>query len=176
LVYGMRVAKKLSFADYWREYPAKRPDMTAPDRLRRSGDNNYAPTPDGGYRQIPCRHSKPDRTEDLKAKTHDLGADGSNPVLIGDRFCYFGVNTEPLRPDLSFLFAGFLKSGRGHRCNFTPEQIALALAWFEGLPPGVHGRPGLWPEDDNSWEQASPPSAGTPAAPPPQERSRGCYR
>lgn len=171
LIYAMRVARKMSFADYWREYPAKRPDMTAPGRLLKSGDNNYEPMPDGGYRQIPCRHSHPDGTEDQKAKTHDLGEDGSNQVLIGGRFCYFGANAEPLRPDLDFLIAG-----RGHRCNFTPEQIALALAWFEGLPPGVHGRPSLWPEDEHSWEQGATPPVGAPATPAPQERARGCRR
>ena len=171
LVYGMRVAKQISFADYWREYSAKRPDMTAPDRLRRSGDNNYKPMPDGSYRQIHCRHSLHDGAEDPKAKRRDLGDDGSNPVLVGEYFCYFGTSAEPLRPDLGFLIAG-----RGHRCNFTPEQIALALAWFEGLPPGLHGRPSLWPEDDHSWKQSAPLPAGVPPVPAPQKRSRGCRR
>ncbi len=171
LVYGMRVARKMSFADYWHEFPAKRPDMDAHDRLLKSGDNNYEPTFDGDYSQIPCRHSRPDGTEDLEAKIHDLGANRDNPVLIGGRFCYFGANAEPLRPDLGFLIAG-----RGHRCNFTPEQIAMALAWFEGLPTGVHGRPGLWPEDDNSWKQDVPAPTQVPATPAQKDRTRGCRR
>lgn len=172
LVYGMLVIDRMSFADYWHKYQAKRPDMAAPDRFRRSGDNNYEPMPDGSYRQIPCQHSlKPSLAEDPESKRHDLGADGSNPVLIGGRFCYFGANAERLPPNLGFLIAG-----RGHRCNFTPEQVATALTWFEGLPTGVRGRPSLWPEDDLSWEQGAPLPVGAPTAPTPPGRSLGCRR
>lgn len=152
LIYGMVVAEKLSFADYWRDrrFRAKRPDMKAHDLRSKSGDNNYEPMPDGSYRQLPSRHSHPDGSTNRAAMQRDLGPDESNPVLIGGRHCYFGANAIPLPDELSFLI-----TGRGHRCRFTPDQIAMAMSWFESLPPGVHGRPSLWPEEEDSWRDGA---------------------
>jgi hypothetical protein len=170
LVYGMVVADKMSFADYWRDtrFLVKRPDMTAPDRCSRSGDNHYEPLPVGTYRQHHSRHSRDDGSEDPKAKRRDLGSDQDNPVLIGGAFCYFGAQAEKLPPHL-----GFLIGGRGHRCHFTPEQVEMAWDWFESLPTGIHGRPSLWPEDDASWRQDGNAAPAPAAMAPRKDRSRG---
>ena len=157
LVYGMVVAEKMSFADYWHDdrFLAKRPDM-AGDTVRRRGDNHYEPLPGGGYRQIPSRHSnKDDHGENPKTKARDLGPDLDNPVLVGGRFCYFGRDAKELQSGLEFLIVG-----RGHRSNFTPEQIQAARAWFESLTPGRHGKPHKWPVEDQPPQEPSPPRRG----------------
>lgn len=171
LIYGMVVAEKMSFADYWRDrrFRAKRPDMAAPDFRTKAGDNNYEPMPDGSYRQRPSRHSHPDGSTNHAAMERDLGPDESNPVLIGGRFCYFGANAIPLPDELTFLI-----TGRGHRCRFTPDQIAIATNWFQSLPSGVHGRPSLWPEDEKSWKGGSGGTCQTLKKP--RRQPRGCCR
>jgi hypothetical protein len=146
-VYAMQVGRVLDFAQYWRDpqYSAKRPDRDAPGAASRRGDNIYEPCAIGEFRQVPSSHSHPDGTERIETKRTDLGGEH---VLVADRYTYFGGDGPPVPKELAFL-----KTGRGHRSRFTPEQVARVAEWFASLPAGVHGRPARWPPDDTSWRE-----------------------
>jgi hypothetical protein len=145
LVYAMQIERVLGFDEYWRAHPEKRPTWRSSHHVERVGDNIYEPIAIGEFRQLPSVHSEPDGTERPKDKVHDLGGEH---VLLGRRFSYFGQTRPSLPRELAFL-----KIGRGHRCRFTPEQVAAVRRWFEGLPQGVHGRPSIWPATDDSWRR-----------------------
>lgn len=145
VTYAMKALSVINFADYWQgvRYEAKRPVHTSPTKLLRMGDNIYEPDGKGGFRQLPSAHSHPDGTEHAGKKEHDL--DGF-PVLVGDRFAYFGVEAQELPSSLAFL-----RVGRGHRCRFPVDQIIAVKAWFDELR--VHGRSRMWSATDDSWTQ-----------------------
>ena len=150
LVYGMRVAERLSFEQYWHDqrFRAKRPRMSSARAVEKAGDNHYEPIGNGRFRQRPSRHSHDDGTEDRQVMSHDLGADRGNSVLMGTDFAYFGVEALPLPGELSFLAVR-----RGHRSTFTEKQIRLVRKLVDGLPRGVHASPHLWPDEDRTWLQ-----------------------
>ncbi len=91
--------------------------MNSPRALERRGDNIYEPTETGDFRQARSLHSNRDGSENPKSKRRDLG--GFN-VLVGERFAYFGEVGPPLLAELAFL-----KTGRGHRCRFAVDQVAV---------------------------------------------------
>jgi len=146
-VYAMKVSDVLDFEDYWDtpSYASKRPDKNSSLAIDRRGDNIYQPTENGAFRQLASSHSRSDGTEDPDLKRTDLGGE---MVLLSNSYAYFGADGPPVPDDLRFLVAG-----RGHRCRFTTEQVARVVEWFDALPKGVHGRPAMWPEDDDSWRQ-----------------------
>ncbi len=148
IVYAMAVERVLTFDAYWEEgaCAAKRPDMSSARIVDRCGDNIYQPTAIGAFRQLHSLHSRPNGDEKLSEKNRDLGG---LHALLSRTFAYFGEGGPPLPPDLSFL-----KVGRGHRCRFTPEQIARVTTWFAKLPSGVRGRPAKWRDGDTSWQQS----------------------
>ena len=88
LVYLARVTKKLTYAEYWEQYPEKRPDVSCGDEDARYGDNIYEPDGlrPGGFILRPGEH---DKTEEKKVK--DLKGEY---VLICEEFYYF----NPARP------------------------------------------------------------------------------
>lgn len=147
VTYAMKVSVAMTFSQYWDSprYQVKRPRHTSPTKVQRMGDNIYSPDDEGGYRQLPSVHSNEDGTEHAGKKQHDLNG---YKVLIGDRFAYFGVEAPKLPGELAFL-----RVGRGHRCRFTNEQVALVNDWFDELPQGVYGRPRIWSSADDSWIQ-----------------------
>lgn len=176
LIYGMLVAERLSFEQYWHapRFKVKRPDMASPRGIDRRGDNHYEPIGDGVFRQHPSRHSHPDGSEKAESMQVDLGPDRRNPVLVGTRYCYFGVEAIPLPADLAFLIVG-----RGHRCLFTEDQIRLATEAFAGLPQGIQAPPHRWSDGDESWlPTAVATNASVPATAPgkvrPERRSGRC--
>lgn len=146
IVYAMQVSAVIGFADYWTgvRYAVKRPVMNSPHLSDRCGDNIYEPTAIGEFRQLHSRHSNADGSEKVQHKERDLGG---VHVLVADRFVYFGGEGPSVPAEL-----GFLEIARGHRCRFTPEQIAKVTRWFGRQPPGLHGEPALGP--------ASKPSCG----------------
>jgi len=147
IVYATQVAEVISFDEYWADprYQARRPNMTAREIVYRAGDNIYEPVT-GGYRQLPSFHSNPDGSEDAALKSTDLS---SKRVLVGERFTYWGRSGPALPQELLFLAVG-----RGHRCNFTNDQIDVVARWFAGLPGGVLGAPAQWKVGDLSWCEA----------------------
>ena len=149
LVYGMLVTERLTFEQYWHDprFRSKQPDMTSAKGVDRRGDNHYEPVGDHVFRQHPSRHSNPDGSVNEKQMSIDLGPDRRNPVLVGERFCYFGQEAIQLPSELRFLVVG-----RAHRCIFTSEQIRLAVEAFEGLPQGILSFPSRWTVGDESWQ------------------------
>lgn len=145
LIYAMKVSRVIDFAAYWDapQYRAKRPSRGTHRTVDKCGDNIYEPSAIGEFRQLPSLHSNSDGTEDAANKRHDL--DGVN-VLVSEMYSYFGHDGPAVPHALSFL-----KTGRGHRCRFTHEQVAQVSEWFATLPRGVHGRPAAWKTGDESW-------------------------
>ena len=89
LIYLARVQKKLTFADYWAQYPSKYPhEIKSNMSLYDSGDNIYKPlvtNPNdyNDYEQVKNNnHTKEDIVHDLSGKF----------VLICDEFYYYGVD------------------------------------------------------------------------------------
>lgn len=142
-VYAMRVGRVLTFDEYWRDprYRAKRPDWTSTRAIDRAGDNIYEPIGDDRFRQHPSHHSEPDGREHRRKKRKDLAGEH---VLIADRFTYHGVDGPPVPPTLAFVAVG-----RGHRCEFDDDQLALLLEWFHAQPRGLRGRPRRWPDAES---------------------------
>lgn len=138
LVYILRVEEKLTFEQYWTDqrFESKRP-VWSRDPVERNGDNIYEPDGSGAFRQLRSAHwdHAADR-ESLSAKEHDTSA---NAVLVGRDFVYYGGEGIELGDELSFLFVT-----RGHRCHFTPEQVAAVTRYFEQLPRGRRGMPTRW--------------------------------
>ena len=153
LIYGMLVAERLSFEQYWHDqrFQSKRPDMASNRGVDRRGDNHYEPIRNGVFRQHPSRHSHPDGSEKAESMRVDLGHDRRNPVLLGTRFCYFGAEAIVLPAELFFLIVG-----RGHRCIFTEDQVRLATEAFSQLPQGIQAPPHRWSGADESWRPTVP--------------------
>jgi len=147
VVYAMQVGEVVSFDEYWADprYEVRRPVMTAQQIVYRAGDNIYEPVTDG-YRQLPSFHSNSDGSEDTGLKRTDLSV---NRVLVAKRFTYWGRSGPALPEQLLFLAVG-----RGHRCNFTHDQIDAVARWFTDLPGGVLGAPAQWKAGDQSWCEA----------------------
>lgn len=148
IVYAMQILRIMSFDEYWADKvaTAKRPDRSSTNARERRGDNIYQPLGRGQFHQLPSVHSAKDGSLHAGHYRQDLGG---LHVLVADEFCYFGDDGPPLSSDL-----GFLKIGRGHRCDFASDQIQTVKKWFEGLPRGVLGPPAKWPSDDSSWISA----------------------
>lgn len=146
IVYAVRVAEVLSFEEYWADprYVSRRPVPGAARIVDRAGDNIYEPVP-GGFRQLPSFHSHPDGSENPDRKRKDLGGEHA---LVGETYTYWGGQGPALPEELSFLAVG-----RGHRCNFSAEQVARVARWFTTLPGGVLGAPHQWKAGDTSWRQ-----------------------
>lgn len=145
IVFAMRVSERLTFEQYWADprFAAKKPDVKAKQVMLRRGDNIYRPGDDGTLVQIPSAHANPDGTDNPKTRRHDLSG---RFVLVADDFVYFGGHGPATPPELAFLGVG-----RGHRCQFTPEQVDAFLGWIAARPRGILGRPAMWPAPDETW-------------------------
>lgn len=146
VVYAAQVADVIGFEEYWTDpqYHERRPVMTSPQIVHRVGDNIYEPV-DGGFRQLPSSHSRSDGSEDSGTKWTDLGG---NHVLVCERFTYWGRSGPALPDELQFLAVG-----RGHRSNFSTDQIDTVARWFADLPGGVLDAPTQWKTGDQSWRE-----------------------
>lgn len=146
VVYAAQVGEVIGFEEYWADprYRTRRPVMSSPQIVHRAGDNIYEPVA-GGYRQLPSLHSRADGSEDAGLKRADLSG---HHVLVCERYTYWGGSGPDLPEELDFLSVG-----RGHRCNFTSQQIDTVAHWFAALPGGVLGPPAQWKASDQSWRQ-----------------------
>lgn len=84
LIYLACIKEKMTFAEYWKNYPMKRNTAEFV-----SGDNIYEPIGEDEYRQIDNPHHGQDCIErDLRGKE----------VLICEKFYYFGVHDAVDKP------------------------------------------------------------------------------
>lgn len=150
IVYMLAVEERLSFEQYWsdRRFREKRPCWHSPRIVEKCGDNIYEPDGHGGFTQLRSGHW--DHASDRESTYHKRRDTSGKAVLVGRDFVYFGGDGPPVPTHLECLFVT-----RGHRCHFTPEQVAAVRRYFEGLPRGVQGRPARWPTDDTSWRVGS---------------------
>jgi len=155
VVFAMRVAERLSFAEYWRDprFLAKRPTWRSGPTVSRAGDNAYEPLAGGGYRQLPSMHSRKDDggSPDEERKAHDLGGEWVLASPQGE-FWYFGREPVEEPPALArTVFGGSLRSFRGHRVERDPAMINEVVAYLSTRPAGVLAPPHRWPPGDQSW-------------------------
>jgi len=145
LSYAMEVHESLTFDEYWGDtrFKAKRPQWSSPSRVDRVGDNCYEPDGHQGFHQHPSVHSNRDGTEDTSNKKWDLSG---QRVLVGGKYWYFGKNSLELPPEFDFL-----RVGRGHRSQFSYDQIDKIAGFLHQLPLGMSGPPREWPDKDQSW-------------------------
>ena len=100
--------------------------------VEKCGDNCYAPTSDGEFRQLRSGHWDHKRNrENRRQKMTDLGGER---VLVGRRFCYFGSDAIPFPADVSFR-----TPARFNRVNFTDEERGRLQEFLEDLPQGIQG-------------------------------------
>ena len=143
IVYAMRVGKTIDFKEYWSLFEEKRSNWTRGDTKAKNGDNIYEPLPDGRFRQRRSQHRKGE-AENAKTRARDLSGE---KVLVATEFVYFGAEG----PSVEANELGFLAIGRGHRCQFTPEERQTFLDWISSQPRYVRNRPARWPRGDETW-------------------------
>ena len=140
IIYAMKVAQKLSFADYYNRYPKKRPDHKRLESIYKCGDNIYKLIGKSNFKQLVTSfHNDPDKQQkDLRGKF----------VLIADEFYYFG--SKPIKIPTEFEN---LICGRGHKCKFEVDFQKNFVNFIAARKIGVNARPNLWNENDTSWQQ-----------------------
>jgi hypothetical protein len=142
MIYWMRVDEISDFTRYWRDrrFRAKRPDMEAPGKVERFGDNIYRRNKETGLLvQAYSFHSHADGTCNEENWKRDTGK--TERVLIGRDFAYFGVAA----PEIPESLRDLVKKGPGHKCRFKPERAKLFEAWATGhAERGYIGKPTHW--------------------------------
>ena len=129
LIYLMKVSKKMTFEQYYDQYPDKRPENCV------SGDNIYRLV-NGEYEQIPNKYHDEDE------KCRDLTSDC---VLLADTFYYFGKEAMPIpseyRPNMPKGQAkyGYITEGEQAQ-RFIDWVINYAKKHFD-VPAGMLGQP-----------------------------------
>jgi len=142
LIYWMKVDTITDFNNYWADprFRSKRPDMLAPGKMLRYGDNIYhKEAGDADFRQEDSFHSEMGGGLSVGNRTRDTGT--TDRVLLGCKFDYFGEDG----PMIPAGFANFVKAGPGHKCNFTDQEVAAINLWLQSLGSrGYRGRPSHW--------------------------------
>ena len=66
---------------------------------------------------------------------------GTDRLLIGEKFAYWGRETMPVPPELGFLVPPFIPHSIGHR-RFTDKiEVEEFRKWFNRQEKGQHGDP-----------------------------------
>ncbi|MCC5611624.1 hypothetical protein LC612_34055 [Nostoc sp. CHAB 5834] len=142
MVYWMEVGEITDFDRYGleRRFRAKRPDMAAPGKVERYGDNIYTRDPDNGsFNQAFSFHSNADGSCNEANLKRDTAK--TQRVLIGREFAYFGVGA----PKISENMHDLIKKGPGHKCRFTPERAQIFKDWAkQQAGRGYLGKPTHW--------------------------------
>lgn len=141
IIFAMKVAETISFKDYFRRFPEKRPDYSKAKAIYNRGDNCYEPLGNGDYKQLESMHTLKNKE---KNKEKDLNG---KFVLIADQFYYFGSEPIELPPNLTSLICG-----RNHKSNFDDSLKGLFLEYITSQRIGVLAHPSLWNENDTSWK------------------------
>lgn len=142
MVYWMEVDEISDFARYWEDprFKAKRPDMDAPGKSVRFGDNIYRRDADTGlFVQSFSFHSRADGScneANLKRDTEE-----TERILIGRNFAYFGMSAPRIPEELKDV----IKKGPGHKCCFPPQQAQKFKDWALAQPGrGYIDKPTHW--------------------------------
>ena len=112
IVYAMQVSDAMTFEDY---------------RLHRD----------------PRFRAKRPGKSGIKALGDNVGhaVKGTNRVLIGEKFAYWGRNVLPLPPELGFLVPPFIPHAIGHRRFTGKVKVEEFRKWFARQKKGQHGDP-----------------------------------
>jgi hypothetical protein len=142
MIYWMRVGEIVDF-DHYRVDPrfrVKRPDMAAPGKIERFGDNIYGRDPVTKlFVQDFSFHSNPDGSCNQKNLKRDTGK--TERILIGHDFAYFGVAAPKIPKDLRDL----IKKGPSHKCRFKPDRVKAFEEWATAQPGrGYIDKPTHW--------------------------------
>lgn len=142
MVYWMRVNEIMDFDQYRNDprFRFKRPDMNAPGKVERFGDNIYERDSESGeFTQDFSFHSNPDGTCNEKNVKRDTGK--TDRVLIGHDFAYFGVSAPEIPDELRDV----IKKGPGHKCRFDPDRAQVFAEWATSQQgSGYIGKPTHW--------------------------------
>ena len=142
IIYTMKVSDVLSFEEYYKKFPKKRPDFKNAQTIYRRGDNIYKPLGNDDYKQLESQHTIKNA---LKNRDKDLSG---KFVLISDEFYYFGSKPIKIPENLKSLICG-----RGDKCKFDTSVQKAFLKFISSKKQGVSAKPSLWSENDNSWRQ-----------------------
>lgn len=140
LTFWMKVDEVLSFDEYWEDlrFRRRKPVMNGTTYLR-YGDNIYHRSGGETYQQEDSFHSNDDGSVSRGDLKRDTGT--TDKVLLGRTFAFWGRAGILIPPHI----AGFLKTGPGHRCNFTESQKEQIVAWLEAMPArGYIDEPAHW--------------------------------
>jgi hypothetical protein len=145
IIFMCQVNHALSYDNYYHQYPKKRANLTAKERVYQVGDNCYEADSQSllGYRQHPSLHVG----EEIKKR--DLSGQA---VLVGKHFVYFGNNPLTLPENLQEL-----RVKQGYKSNFSPDTLQafdnLTNDYKNSILSGtVFNRPRLWSMGDTSWQ------------------------
>lgn len=142
MVYWMRVDEIINFDQYRMaaRFRGKRPDMLAPGKAERFGDNIYErDTETGLFTQDFSFHSNADGSLNEKNVKRDTGK--TDRILIGHEFAYFGNAAPEIPEDLRDL----IKKGPFHKCRFKPDRVKAIEAWVMAQPGrGYISKPTHW--------------------------------
>jgi hypothetical protein len=146
----MRVQDVLTFDEYWRRYPSKRPSPES--QVTRCGDNIYHGDARGNL------VTERGAFHDEHSREHDLS--GKN-VLISSVFYYFGRDAIPIPEEYHCI----IKSEPGCKNTFDKRLIDRFWNWVAGQCPRM-GRIGLPYEfEDSEGREVRPPKTGHIASP-----------
>ena len=144
LVYAMRVTEALSTLEYWRDarFEKKKADLNH-NWVAASGDNIYAPSSHGGWRQLDSYHSHSDGRPNDEHREHDTGVGG---ILISDDFVYFGAEGPMLpRQFLGGNEMDLLRAPRNYQRVREAEVVNAFEQWVRSLGvTGYQGKPWDW--------------------------------
>lgn len=91
----------------------------------------------------------------IKALGDNVGhaVKGTDRLLIGEKFAYWGRELMPVPPELGFLVSAFSRETRGnepsfigHRRKFSEDEVAVFIEWFNLQERGRLGDPTDWDE------------------------------
>ena len=143
LIFVMRVSQKLSFQEYWEDerFRIKRPDLYSSNSMA-YGDNIYHVVNDS-WVQEDSHHSFDGGLNNQANLVRDLGSDN---VLIGEEFVYWGANAVEIPAYLrNFQGEDLYPPARNYRCTFSEAFRVEVDTWFKSLPTrGFRSRPASW--------------------------------
>lgn len=161
LVYLMRVADKLSIAEYFEDerFAEKIPNPNASTAVQVVGDNIYRPLRSNArgprdFEQLPNPHHWDGRSscDGDDSKQRDISG---CYVLIATEFAYFGRNAlavpEFARPSVPSGMSRYGTETRDEKRTRLFIDYVLECAGAEK----VIGPPYTWPDDDRSWKQCA---------------------